>query len=140
MLGSGNGGYSAVFKLERDETHAETSCLRVINIIQKKGKYNSLSPEDKEAYRSDLAAAKKQLGQEMLLISQRLEGRHVAKHLDRQYVEWFDDSGFGCDLLLREDLMVALRNSIYWEGCGFDPVLYQSASALRKRSLYICHQ
>lgn len=113
ILGSGNGGYSAVFKLQRDETHAETSCLRIINIIQKKGKYNSLSPEDKEAYRSDLAAAKKQLGQEILLISQRLEGRHVAKYLDQQYVEWFDDSSFGCDLLLREDLMVALRNSIF---------------------------
>ena len=59
MLGSGNGGYSAVFKLQRDEAFTETSCLRIINIIQKNGQFTRLTPKDKEAYCVELAAAKK---------------------------------------------------------------------------------
>lgn len=112
MLGSGNGGYSAVFKLQRDEAFTETSCLRIINIIQKNGQFTRLTPKDKEAYCVELAAAKKQIGQEMALIFQKLQGRHISKHLDQTYIEWYDDSSYGCDLLLREDLMVDLRSSI----------------------------
>jgi len=112
VLGIGSGGSTAVFKIRRKEPFPEESCLKIVSIIEENGRYNDLSDARKEDYHRELNERKRLIGQEIQLVNSLIDDKNFANYLDQAFVEWSNETGFGCDLLLREELLTDLRTLI----------------------------
>lgn len=112
FLGSGSGGKSAVFRLVHSDSGSVNSALKVISLIEKQGHIERLSDTRKEEYGRVKQICKEHAEQEVLLMS-GLQGRtNIVDYLDHTFVEWADENGFGCDMLIRMELLKDLRSEI----------------------------
>ena len=112
FLGSGSGGKSAVFRLVHTDSNSVKSALKVISLIEKRGNFESMSDTRKAEYEKVKAKCKECAEQEVLLMN-GLQGRtNVVDYLDHTFVDWVDENGFGCDMLIRMELLQDLRSEI----------------------------
>lgn len=112
FLGSGSGGKSAVFRLVHASSSSVQSALKVISLIDKRGNFESLSESRKAEYERVKNSYRDKAEQEVLLMN-GFQGRtNVVDYLDHTFVDWADESGFGCDLLIRMELLKDLRGEI----------------------------
>ena len=112
FLGSGSGGKSAVFRLVHSGSSSVQSALKVISLIEKRGDFESLSESRKAEYERVKQKCKECAEQEVLLMN-GLQGRtNVVDYLDHTFIDWADESGFGCDMLIRMELLKDLRSEI----------------------------
>lgn len=112
FLGSGSGGKSAVFRLVHSNSSSVQSALKVISLIEKRGDFESLSESRKAEYERVKQKCKDCAEQEVLLMN-GLQGRtNVVDYLDHTFIDWADESGFGCDMLIRMELLKDLRSEI----------------------------
>lgn len=112
FLGSGSGGKSAVFRLVHSSASAVNSALKVISLIEKRGDFEDFSEFRKAEYEQAKENCKVCAEQEVLLMN-GLQGRtNVVDYLDHTFVDWVDESGFGCDMLIRMELLKDLRSQI----------------------------
>lgn len=112
FLGSGSGGKSAVFRLVHADSGSVQSALKVISLIDKRGDFESLSESRKTDYERVKQKCKDCAKQEVLLMND-LQGRtNVVDYLDHTFVDWADENGFGCDMLIRMELLKDLRSEI----------------------------
>ena len=112
FISSGSGGKSAVFRLVHSNSSSVKSALKVISLIEKRGDFESLSESRKAEYEQAKQKCKDCAEQEVLLMN-GLQGRtNVVDYLDHTFIDWADESSFGCDMLIRMELLKDLRSEI----------------------------
>ena len=111
-LGSGSGGRSMVFRLYREDSPWETSALRVISLIEERGRFDTLPQFRQEEYRAALEECRKKAAQEVRLMADLRGHTHILDYLDHKFVNWSDGSGYGCDMLIRMEQLQDLRSLI----------------------------
>ena len=110
LLGQGSGGKSAVFRLIRnDSSWGETCALKVINLIEERGRLEELPKYRKDEYISAMQECSQNAEQEVRLMATLRGNTNVVDYLDYKFVDWSDDSGFGRDMLIRMELLKDLR-------------------------------
>ena len=112
FLGSGSGGKSAVFRLSRMDSSWGKSALKVINLIEEKGNIDTISDYRRREYDQAMAECKKSAEQEVLLMDELHGNTNIVDYLDHKFVTWSDEFGFGCDMLIRMELLEDLRGRL----------------------------
>ena len=139
FLGSGSGGKSAVFRLSRIDSTWGKSALKVINLIEEKGNINSISDYRRKEYEQAKAECKKAAEQEVRLMDELHGNTNIVDYLDHKFVDWSDETGFGCDMLIRMELLEDLRGKLR------DGHMYSEKEVLKIgrdicAALVLCHQ
>lgn len=139
MLGSGSGGKSAVFQLKRKGSDWDEYCaLKVISLIEEQGSYEDYSPYRQNEYQEALQARKQAAITEVRLMAQLRGNTNIVDYLDYQFEEWSDDSGFGCDLLIRMEFLAGLRSDLR-KGRIFDTREIVQIGKDIAAALVLCH-
>lgn len=112
FLGQGSGGKSAVFRLIHCDSSSVQSALKVISLIEERGSPDQMTPARRAEYEAMRQRCKENAEQEVLLMN-GLQGRtNVVDYLDHAFVDWVDETSFGCDMLIRMELLRDLRSQI----------------------------
>ena len=112
LLGQGSGGKSAVFLLKRNDAFRDTSALKVISLIEESGRYDDLPAYRKKEYNDALEACKAKATPEVEMMCALRGNTNIVDYMDHKFHNWSDSSGFGCDLLIRMELLEDLRTII----------------------------
>ena len=111
-LGHGSGGKTAVFELSRNDSFRESCALKVISLIEETGRYEDRPVYMQEEYQTALEACKKKAVPELQMMLSLRGNTNVVDYLDHKFQNWSDETGFGCDLLVRMELLEDLRGII----------------------------
>lgn len=90
----------------------ETCALKAIPIISERGNYNSLSDCRKDEYQKALSERVEHTRSEVQLMSKVRCHTNIVNYFDYRVVEWENYNGFGCDLLIRMELLHNLRSEL----------------------------
>ena len=112
LLGQGSGGKTAVFLLNRNDSFRASCALKVINLIEERGRYDDLPDYRKKEYKAALEDCKEKAIPEVQMMHDLCGHTNVVDYLDHKFHNWSDSSGFGCDLLIRMELLTDLRSII----------------------------
>lgn len=112
FLGSGSGGKSAVFRLSRIDSTWGRSALKVINLIEEKGNIDSISAYRRNEYEQAKNECKKSAEQEVRFMDEMHGNTNIVDYFDHKFVDWSDETGFGCDMLIRMELLEDLRGKL----------------------------
>lgn len=113
LLGQGSGGKSAVFRLSRnDSSWGETCALKVMNLIEERGKLEDLPKFRKDEYVSAMQECSKNAEQEVRLMANLRGNTNIVDYLDYKFVDWSDESSFGRDMLIRMEFLHDLRGEL----------------------------
>jgi len=112
LLGQGSGGKTAVFLLNRNDSFRASCALKVINLIEERGRYDDLPEYRKKEYKAALEDCKEKAIPEVQMMHDLCGHTNVVDYLDHKFHNWSDSSGFGCDLLIRMELLTDLRSII----------------------------
>lgn len=109
LLGQGSNGRTAVFRMTRiNRTFEEICAMKVVNIVEQKGRYEDLSDgykKDFEEYRSDLCDKAES---ELSLMNKLRGSGMVVNYHDYRFIDWSDEKSFGTDLMIRMDCLESL--------------------------------
>lgn len=112
-LGRGSNGKTAVYQLSRkDDDWEETCALKVITLISEKGIYEELSPSCQEEYKNALKQRISDAKQEVRLMEKLRGNTNIVDYLDHRPRTWKNANSFGCDLMIRMELLRDLRSEI----------------------------
>ena len=138
LLGTGSGGRSAVFQLNRADAVWEQSALKVVTLLEENCSRRSLSSQDLQDYekaRQDLMAT----AQNEVWLMSRLQGNtNVVDYLDHEFVDWEDETGFGCDMLVRMELLTDLRHILNHGKVFTEPEILRMGLDICS-ALILCH-
>lgn len=112
LLGQGSGGKTAVFRLKRIDSNRGQSALKVINLMEERGDYDSMPAHLRKEYEAARDDCKGSALQEVWLMDDFQGNTNIVDYLDHKFVDWTDDEGFGCDMLIRMELLKDLRSEI----------------------------
>lgn len=112
LLGQGSGGKTAVFRLKRIDSPRGQSALKVVNLIEERGKFDSMPACVKKDYETAREECKTSALQEVWLMDDLQGNTNIVDYLDHTFVDWRDENGFGCDMLIRMELLKDLRGEI----------------------------
>ncbi len=109
-LGGGSGGQTAVYRVVRPHSGwEEVGALKVITIVEAKGKLQDQS----EAYQQDYLRHRQQLRakaeQEVQLMYRLRDCAQVVNYQDYTFINWQADNSYGCDMLIRMELLTSLE-------------------------------
>ena len=139
FLGSGSGGKSAVFRLSRMDSSWGGSALKVINLIEEKGNINSVSAYRRNEYEQAKNECRKAAEQEVRLMDEMHGNTNIVDYLDHKFVDWSDETGFGCDMLIRMELLEDLRGKLR-EGCRYSEKDILKIGRDICTALVLCHR
>lgn len=109
-IGGGSNGKTAVFRIVRSDTFEEYNALKVVNIIEESGNWDHLSEQYHEDYDARVRNLRKAALEEVRMMY-RLQGcANIVNYFDYRTEEFHSESSFGCDLLIRMEL---LENDLY---------------------------
>lgn len=112
-LGRGSNGKTAVYQLTRkDDDWEETCALKVITLIEEKGVYEELSPSRQEEYKQALKQRISDAKQEVRLMEKLRGNTNIVDYLDHRPRTWKKTNSFGCDMMIRMELLHDLRSEI----------------------------
>lgn len=138
-LGTGSGGKSAVFLLKRKGPDWDELCaLKVICLIEEEGFFQNLSSFRQKEYQEALSARKQAAITEVKLMAQLRGNTNIVDYLDYQFEEWADETGFGCDLLIRMEYLAGLRSDLR-NGRLFDSQEIVQIGTDLAAALILCH-
>lgn len=104
---------TVVYQIVRKEDDFEEICaLKAIPIISERGDYASLSGHRKKEYQKALSDRKAYARQEVQNMSKVRSRTNIVDYFDHCAAEWEDENGFGCDLLIRMELLSDLRSEL----------------------------
>ena len=112
LIGPGSGGKTAVFLLKRNDAFQDFSAMKVVNLIEERGRYEDLPAYRKKEYDDALKECKAKAIPEVQMMLDLRGNTNVVDYLDHKFHSWSDSSGFGCDLLIRMELLEDLRKVI----------------------------
>lgn len=112
LLGQGSNGKTAVFRLKRIDSHRGQSALKVVNLIEDRGDYEALPALLKKEYEAAREECKNSALQEVDMMADFQGNTTIVDYPDHKFVDWTDESGFGCDMLIRMELLKDLRGEI----------------------------
>ena len=112
FLGGGSGGKSAVFRLVHTESSTVFSALKIISLIERRGKLENLSDSRKAEYDHAKKRCKEHAEQEVLLMNGLQGQSNVVGYLDHTFIDWEDKTGYGYDMLIRMELLKDLRSRL----------------------------
>ncbi|MBR5533628.1 MAG: protein kinase [Ruminiclostridium sp.] len=109
-LGGGSGGQTGVYRIVRPHSGwEEVGALKVVTIVEAKGKLQDQS----EAYQQDYLRHRQQLRaraeQEVQLMYRLRDCPQVVNYQDYTFVNWQADNSYGCDMLIRMELLTSLE-------------------------------
>lgn len=112
-LGRGSNGKTAVYQLSRkDDDWEETCALKVITLIEEKGVYEELSPARQKEYKQALKTRIYDAKQEVRLMEKLRGNTNIVDYLDHKPRTWKKANSFGCDMMIRMELLHDLRSEI----------------------------
>lgn len=112
FLGQGSGGKSAVFRLVHSGSTTVKSALKVISLVEEQGDLDQLPDFRKNEY-AQIRQQRMDYAEQEVLLMNGLQGRtNVVDYLDHAFVDWSDEKGFGCDMLIRMELLKDLRGEL----------------------------
>lgn len=112
FLGSGSGGKSAVFRLDHTESRGVESALKVISLIEERGRLENFSYERQQEYLRARNLCSERAEREVLLMNKLQGNSNIVDYLDHTFVDWTDETGFGRDMLIRMEKLTDLRSQI----------------------------
>lgn len=112
LLGASKNGQTAVFHLRHKESSEEESAVKVITLIEEQGKLSEFSPHRKAEYEAELEKRKKHALKEVQFMYALKGYTNIVSYEDRVTEHWAENNSFGCDLLIRMELLCDLRKII----------------------------
>lgn len=112
LLGASKNGQTAVFHLQHKESRNEESAVKVITLIEERGKLSEFSPRRKAEYEAELEKRKTHALNEVQIMYALKGYTNIVSYEDRVTEQWTEDNSFGCDLLIRMELLCDLRKII----------------------------
>lgn len=110
QIGSGSNGRTAVYRIEQKNAGwTEVNALKAISITDEYGVLSELSEKDRAAYLDELAQRKTTAEAELQAMYALRGLPTIASFLEHRFVDWQEEERFGCDLLIRMELMECLR-------------------------------
>lgn len=104
---------TVVYQIVRKEDDFEEICaLKAIPIISERGDYASLADHRKKEYQKALSDRKAYARHEVQNMSKVRSRTNIVDYFDHCAAEWEDENGFGCDLLIRMELLSDLRSEL----------------------------
>lgn len=138
LLGTGSGGNSAVFRLVHTGFDSVQSALKVVSLIEERGNPAQFSESRLQEYEARKEYCKANAAQEVLLMND-LHGRtNIVGYLDHTFRDWQDETGFGCDMLIRMELLKDLR-SVLLSGVSFSETEILKLGQDICTALELCH-
>lgn len=114
-IGVGSGGRTIVYQIVRKDKatgEEEFSALKAIPLISEYGNYSKFSKQRQENYQQALEKIKAEASHEVNLMSKVNFRTNIVGYFGHQYAEWVDDNTFGCDFLIRMELLNNLRREL----------------------------
>lgn len=112
LLGASKNGQTAVFHLQHKESSQEESAVKIITLIEEHGKLSEFTPCRKAEYEAELERRKEHALQEVQLMYALKGYTNIVSYEDRVTEHWTENNSFGCDLLIRMELLRDLRKII----------------------------
>ena len=112
FLGSGSGGKTAVFRLQRSDSSWGACALKIVNLIEERGDVETLSDFRRREYETAREECSRSTEQEVRLMDELRGNTNIVDYLDHTFVDWSDEFGFGRDLLIRMELLEDLRSDL----------------------------
>ena len=138
LIGPGSGGKTAVFLLKRNDAFQDFSAMKVVNLIEERGRYEDLPAYRKKEYDDALKECKAKAIPEVQMMLDLRGNTNVVDYLDHKFHSWSDSSGFGCDLLIRMELLEDLRKVIR-SGRTFTESEILKVGRDIATALFLCH-
>lgn len=112
VVGKGSNGTSVYQIVRKDKNWEEFCALKAIPIISERGNYHNLSARLKDEYQKTLLDRTEYARREVQNML-KVRGRtNIVDYFDHNVAEWEDENEFGCDLLIRMELLHDLRNEL----------------------------
>lgn len=112
LLGVSKNGQTAVFHLRHKESSQEESAVKVITLIEEQGNLSEFSPQRKAEYEAELEKRKQHALNEVQIMYALKGYTNIVSYEDRVTEPWTEVNSFGCDLLIRMELLRDLRKVI----------------------------
>lgn len=91
----------------------EHCALKVVPIIEEYGEWNRLTEDIKDSYLEAKMENRHRAEKEVRHMYTMRRCSNIVSYYDYEFAEWAEDNRFGCDLLIRMDLLECLRNCMY---------------------------
>lgn len=113
VIGRKSDGSCVVFSLVRENYGFADSCaLKVMNLISRSGNYEQLTAEQRSEYEKE-REYRARTGMLEVRLMEKLRGNtHIVDYLDYSIENWREETSFGCDLLIRMELLHDLRKEL----------------------------
>ncbi|MBO4939048.1 MAG: protein kinase [Oscillospiraceae bacterium] len=131
-LGSGSQGRTKVFKLQRGDAVQDCCALKVVSLIEEKGRWQDCRRQDFDA----LKKRKEKAMKEVELMNKLRGNTNIVDYQDHKFIDWEDENAFGCDLLIRMELLRDLRSQM--RGYGGFPEKQLSEAEIVTIGIDIC--
>ena len=112
FLGSGSGGKTAVFRLQRSDSSWGACALKIVNLIEERGNVEALSDFRRREYEAAREECSRSAEQEVRLMDELRGNTNIVDYLDHTFVDGSGESGYGRDLLIQMELLEDLRSDL----------------------------
>lgn len=112
FLGSGSGGKTAVFRLQRIDSSWGVCALKIVNLIEERGNVEELSDARRADYQNAREECSRNAEREVRLMEELRGNTNIVDYLDHTFVDWSEEDCFGRDLLIRMELLTDLRSEL----------------------------
>ncbi len=112
FLGSGSGGKTAVFRLQRSDSSWGACALKIVNLIEERGSFDEIPDFHKKEYEVAREECSRSAEQEVRLMDELRGNTNIVDYLDHTFVDWSEEDCFGRDLLIRMELLTDLRSEL----------------------------
>ena len=138
LLGRGSANRSAVFCLQRTDAAWEKSALKVVTLLEETCKEEFLSQQDLQDYQRARQELMRSAQNEVRLMSQLQGNSNVVDYLDHEFIDWKDETGFGCDMLIRMEILSDLRSAMNHGQVFTEPEIIRIGLHI-SNALILCH-
>lgn len=138
-LGTGSRGRTAVFRLQHKESVWGESVVKVVNLIEERGTFDSLPDNRKKEYEAALRSCTDKADIEVQFMDRLKGNTHIVDYADHTFEDWTDDSTFGRDMLIRMELLRDLRKDIISGKEFSEPEIIKIGQDICK-ALVLCHR
>ncbi len=111
-IGGGSQGKTAVFRLTRVDSSRGVSALKIVNLIEERGRFDEMSDFHKKEYEAAREECSRSAEQEVWLMDELRGNTNIVDYLDHTFVDWAEEDCFGRDLLIRMELLKDLRSEL----------------------------